>query len=245
MFKLTGPLASSLQGAFVDEWAGSTGEILVGPGMYPVETTLRAPALQRRGFRRRTVHPSHQLAGRRRSLDGVFFPVVDVWRRGSASRSGRRISFRTSRCGARSRTRRGPASTCACCCPGRTSTTTRCGSARRTTIRHCSRPGSGSTSTNRRSRTRRPRSSMADGRSSALRTSIRARVSSTRKMCSGSSIPTLARQLDELFTADLRALQGNQDRRVAPAESVRQAPAGRFPHSRSAVIMAGGRVDES
>jgi cardiolipin synthase len=38
MFKLTGPLASSLQGAFVDAWAGSSGEILVGPRMVPVAT---------------------------------------------------------------------------------------------------------------------------------------------------------------------------------------------------------------
>jgi cardiolipin synthase len=35
MFKVSGPLASSLQGAFVDIWAGSTGEILVGDAMYP------------------------------------------------------------------------------------------------------------------------------------------------------------------------------------------------------------------
>jgi cardiolipin synthase len=39
MFKLTGPLANSLQGAFVDAWASSSGEILVGPGMVPVGTT--------------------------------------------------------------------------------------------------------------------------------------------------------------------------------------------------------------
>jgi cardiolipin synthase len=44
MFKLTGPLAASLQGAFVDEWAGSTGEMLVGPRTYPLDTVTDATA---------------------------------------------------------------------------------------------------------------------------------------------------------------------------------------------------------
>jgi cardiolipin synthase A/B len=35
MFKVTGPMARSLQAAFVNAWAGSCGEILVGPDMYP------------------------------------------------------------------------------------------------------------------------------------------------------------------------------------------------------------------
>jgi cardiolipin synthase len=35
MFRVTGPLARSLQAAFVDSWASSSGEILVGPGIYP------------------------------------------------------------------------------------------------------------------------------------------------------------------------------------------------------------------
>lgn len=35
MFKLTGPLANSLEGAFADEWASSSGELLVGPRFYP------------------------------------------------------------------------------------------------------------------------------------------------------------------------------------------------------------------
>ena len=39
--------------------------------------------------------------------------------------------------------------------------------------------------------------------------------------------------------AIVQPLQGNQERRVALAESARQDPAGRFPHPRSAVIMAG------
>jgi cardiolipin synthase A/B len=34
MFKLTGPLANSLEGAFADEWASSSGELLVGPRFY-------------------------------------------------------------------------------------------------------------------------------------------------------------------------------------------------------------------
>jgi cardiolipin synthase len=35
MFKLTGPLARSLQAAFVSSWVFSSGELLVGPEMYP------------------------------------------------------------------------------------------------------------------------------------------------------------------------------------------------------------------
>jgi len=34
MFKVTGPLARSLQAAFVSSWAGSSGEILAGPDIY-------------------------------------------------------------------------------------------------------------------------------------------------------------------------------------------------------------------
>jgi cardiolipin synthase len=36
MFKLTGPPARSLQAAFVDTWSSSSGELLVGPEIYPV-----------------------------------------------------------------------------------------------------------------------------------------------------------------------------------------------------------------
>jgi cardiolipin synthase A/B len=35
MFKVTGPLARRLQAAFADAWASSSGEILVGAGVYP------------------------------------------------------------------------------------------------------------------------------------------------------------------------------------------------------------------
>ena len=35
MFKVTGPMASSLQGAFADVWIASTGEFLAGPRLYP------------------------------------------------------------------------------------------------------------------------------------------------------------------------------------------------------------------
>lgn len=35
MFKVTGPMASSLQSAFADVWIASTGEFLAGPRMYP------------------------------------------------------------------------------------------------------------------------------------------------------------------------------------------------------------------
>ena len=36
MFKVTGPMARSLQSAFVDLWAGSSGELLLDPKTYPV-----------------------------------------------------------------------------------------------------------------------------------------------------------------------------------------------------------------
>ena len=35
MFRVTGPLARSLQAAFVDSWVSSSGEILAGPSIYP------------------------------------------------------------------------------------------------------------------------------------------------------------------------------------------------------------------
>jgi cardiolipin synthase A/B len=35
MFRVTGPLARSLQAAFVSSWTGSSGEILAGPDIYP------------------------------------------------------------------------------------------------------------------------------------------------------------------------------------------------------------------
>ena len=36
MFKVTGPMARSLQAAFVDTWVGSSGELLIDPKNYPV-----------------------------------------------------------------------------------------------------------------------------------------------------------------------------------------------------------------
>ena len=56
MFKVTGPLARSLQSAFVDLWVSSSGELLIDPKNYPVN----APAACDRG---RAVHPPGQLAG--------------------------------------------------------------------------------------------------------------------------------------------------------------------------------------
>ena len=38
MFKITGPLARRLQSAFVDTWVSSSGEILVGPDIYPISS---------------------------------------------------------------------------------------------------------------------------------------------------------------------------------------------------------------
>ena len=36
MFKVTGPMARSLQTAFVDLWVSSSGEMLIDPANYPV-----------------------------------------------------------------------------------------------------------------------------------------------------------------------------------------------------------------
>jgi cardiolipin synthase len=47
MFKVTGPLASSLQAAFADEWAGSSGEILVGDAFYPKASAAAAGGVER------------------------------------------------------------------------------------------------------------------------------------------------------------------------------------------------------
>ena len=46
MFRVTGPLARSLQAAFVDSWVSSSGEILVGPSIY-VEGRQPHPGVER------------------------------------------------------------------------------------------------------------------------------------------------------------------------------------------------------
>ena len=46
MFKMTGPLATSLQAAFVSSWAGSSGELLVSSDMYP-ETGAQPSEVER------------------------------------------------------------------------------------------------------------------------------------------------------------------------------------------------------
>lgn len=43
MFKITGPMARSLQDAFVDHWASSSGEILLGEGIYPTNFEKQSP----------------------------------------------------------------------------------------------------------------------------------------------------------------------------------------------------------
>jgi cardiolipin synthase len=47
MFKVTGPMARSLQTAFVDLWVGSSGELLVDPRHYPVPAPSVAPGIDR------------------------------------------------------------------------------------------------------------------------------------------------------------------------------------------------------
>jgi cardiolipin synthase len=47
MFRLTGPLATSLQAAFVDSWVSSSGELLVGPRIYPASPGTPATGVER------------------------------------------------------------------------------------------------------------------------------------------------------------------------------------------------------
>jgi cardiolipin synthase A/B len=47
MFKVTGPLARSLQTAFVDLWVNSSGELLIDPKNYPVPAPAVAPGVER------------------------------------------------------------------------------------------------------------------------------------------------------------------------------------------------------
>lgn len=47
MFKVTGPMARSLQTAFVDLWVSSSGELLLDPQHYPVSAPADAPGVER------------------------------------------------------------------------------------------------------------------------------------------------------------------------------------------------------
>lgn len=47
MFKVTGPMARSLQTAFVDLWVGSSGELLIDPINYPVPAPATADGIER------------------------------------------------------------------------------------------------------------------------------------------------------------------------------------------------------
>jgi cardiolipin synthase len=47
MFKVTGPMARSLQTAFVDLWVSSSGELLIDPNNYPVPAPAVSPGIER------------------------------------------------------------------------------------------------------------------------------------------------------------------------------------------------------
>ena len=47
MFRVTGPLARSLQSAFVDLWVSSSGELLIDPKNYSVPATAAVPGVER------------------------------------------------------------------------------------------------------------------------------------------------------------------------------------------------------
>ena len=46
MFKVTGPMARSLQSAFVDLWVGASGELLIDPKTYPVVAPATVPGVE-------------------------------------------------------------------------------------------------------------------------------------------------------------------------------------------------------
>ena len=56
MFKVTGPLARSLQAAFVDLWVSSSGELLIDPKKYPVSAPAAIP-----GSTDSSTWPTHRL----------------------------------------------------------------------------------------------------------------------------------------------------------------------------------------
>ena len=47
MFRVTGPMARSLQTAFVDIWAGASGELLIDPRNYAIPALAAAPGVER------------------------------------------------------------------------------------------------------------------------------------------------------------------------------------------------------
>jgi cardiolipin synthase A/B len=47
MFKVSGPMARSLQSAFVDTWVSSSGELLIDPRNYPIPAPATAPGVER------------------------------------------------------------------------------------------------------------------------------------------------------------------------------------------------------
>jgi cardiolipin synthase A/B len=69
MFRMTGPLAHSLQAAFVHSWVSSTGEILLGPEFYP------APAAEHSGVRQ-FIHHVHSPADDDQSM--AYFYLVSI-----------------------------------------------------------------------------------------------------------------------------------------------------------------------
>lgn len=73
MFKVTGPPAASLQAAFVDEWASSSGEILVGPETYPVGAYGDSPA---RSTVERFIHHANSPADDNNSMSFFFLMAV-------------------------------------------------------------------------------------------------------------------------------------------------------------------------
>lgn len=71
MFKLRGPLANSLQGAFVDEWASSSGELLVGQRIYPIASAASIAGVER------FIHKINSPADDDHSMDYFFvLPIL-------------------------------------------------------------------------------------------------------------------------------------------------------------------------
>jgi cardiolipin synthase len=71
MFKVTGPMARSLQTAFVDLWAGSSGELLIDPRHYPVSAPADVPGVDR------FVHFTHSPADDTQAL--AYFYLLPIF----------------------------------------------------------------------------------------------------------------------------------------------------------------------
>ena len=131
MFKVTGPLARSLQTAFVDLWVSSSGELLIDPVHYPVAAPATAEGVER------FVHLANSPSDDDQSL--AYFYLLPIFAARESIYFAAPYYIPDSHLQEALVTRRAGALTCACCCRARTPTTGLRVQARRRGIRSCSR----------------------------------------------------------------------------------------------------------